>query len=490
MTNTRVTGCLLAGLAVLFSGCFGGSRPSKAPGSAIWLTPDSAALEAAAGSRLAALGLREVFVDAARIEWQGNPHLRSVAWPDVPRGTATTLVVAGRWTPGDRPPDGLATVLVSELSTLRVAAEQRGAKVVGYHFEVDPGSAIESYTQSLDRLRTLLGSGFFVSAGIDRRSLEDPGARSIAEAVDFVVCRIYGQEPEEAEDPTAWDLEAVESSFRKLEALGRPYLTGAVTLGGATWRGRSGEAKAVTTGLKLGDLVWNRSLELRPGFSLQGIDRQVWEFGARAAVRIGEWELAPRESIRVVRTATPYLEEFRRRLGAWESPHRLGDLYFRLRRDNEGLSLSVDNLADVLAPEPAAPALELSVERYAQSSTRWRLRLHLANRSSEGTDLAFFDSNYVLLQVRGATIGEVDPGAFQRVELFAGGEKGTMRALRETDTVRLYLPLLEERQEVATGEIELRLAQKNPAITTSATFLSPDGHEIVVAPQEWSFEAP
>ncbi len=56
---------------------------------------------------------------------------------------------------------------------------------------------------------------------------------------------IYGQRPGEAEDPRAWDLEAVEESFRRLEALERPYFTGAVTLGTATWRGRGGDAEAL-----------------------------------------------------------------------------------------------------------------------------------------------------------------------------------------------------------------------------------------------------
>ena len=110
--------------------------------------------------------------------------------------------------------------------------------------------------------------------------------------------------------------------------------------------------------------------ELKPGFSLQGIDRQVWEFVARGPARAGPWNLATGDSIRVVRTATPFLEEFRRRLGAWESTHRLGDVLYRLRRDEERLSLSVDNLAEVLAPDAAAPILDLTLERVSASAGR------------------------------------------------------------------------------------------------------------------------
>ena len=481
--------CMIAaGLAG--GGCFGGSRPQKAAGSALWLTKDAGVLDPATQSRLAALGLKEVYLDAAEIEWRGNPHLRRVEAPPIPRNTPTTLVIRGGWSPGDRPPDGLATALLSEVSGLRVEAESRGLKVVGYHFEVDPGDAAESLGKSLGRLRTLLGSGYFVSAGFGRKALATPAAKTVAASVDFVVSMIYGQRPGEVEDPTAWDLEAVEESFRQLEALGRPYFTGAVTLGTASWRGRGGESRAVSTAFALGDLIRTRNLELKPGFSLQGIDRQVWEFVARGPAHAGEWDLATGESIRIVRTATPFLEEFRRRLGAWESPRRLGDVFYRLRRDDERLSLSIENLADVLAPDAAAPVLEVALEKVASAGNRWLIKVRLANRSSESTDLAYFDSNFVELRVAGATIGEVHPGDFQRTELLVDGEKGTMRAFREANTVRLYLPLLEEQREVASGTIELKLAQRTPVTTISASFLLADGHSLAIEPRDWQFDQP
>jgi len=489
MNSTRAATSLLLSCCLAL-GCFGGSRPDKAPGSALWLTRDSGPFDAAAQSRLAALGLKEVYVDAAAIEWQGNPHLRAIEAPAISRGTSTTLVIRGFWSPGDRPPDGLATALVSELSTLRVAAEQRGLRVVGYHFEVEPGEHAESLGKTLGRLRTLLGGGYFVSAGIGRKALALPETQQIADGVDFVVSLIYGQRPGESEDPSAWDLQAVEESFRRLEALGRPYLTGAVTIGAATWRGKGGETREVSTSLSLGELIRARGLELKPGFSLQGIDRQVWEFVTRGAVAVGPWNLSAGDSIRVVRTATPYLEEFRRRLGAWESTRRLGDVLYRLRRDEERLSLSVDNLADVLAPDAAAPVLDLTLERVSAAAGRWVVRVQLTNRSSESTDLAFFDSNFVELHVGGARIGDVDPGSFHRAELLVDGEKGTMRAYREANMVRLFLPLLEEHQQVASGNIELRLSQKAPATTLSASFLLADGRSLALEPREWQLDQP
>ena len=384
----------------------------------------------------------------------------------------------------------LGTALLSALGTLRVAAEQRGLVVQGFHFNVEPGEDAESLGQTLGHLRSLLGKDYFVSARLGRKDLEGPGAKAIAGGVDFVVSMIYGQKPGEPEDSTAWDLEAVEQSFRRLEALRRPYFTGAITLGTATWRGKRGEVKDTTTELSLGELIRARNLELKPGFSLLGIDRQVWEFVARGPAKVGQWNLAPGELIRVVRTATPFLEEYRRRVGAWESPHRRGDVFFRLRRATERLSLSVDNLADVLAPDAAAPVLDLSVERVASDDRRWLVRLVLANHSTESTDLAYFDSNFVELHVTGATIGTADSGEYQRFELSRDGEKNTMRAVREANTVRLYLPLLEENQVASTGEIELKLTQRTPILTVSANFLLADGRSLTIEPLEWKFENP
>ncbi len=481
---------LLALLAGTVGGCLGGARPEKAAGSALWLTRDSGEFTAAAQTRLAALGLKEIYLDAAEVDWDGGVRLRRIKAPAIPRRTPTTLVVSGVWLPGDRPPEQLATALLSELSSLRIEAEQNGLLVTGFHFAVEPGDNADSLGKTLARLRTTLANNLFLSASLGRKTLEGPGAKAIANGVDYVVSLLYGQRPGEAEDPTAWDLEAVEANFRRLEALDRPYFTGAVILGTATWRGRDGKNKGFTTMLALGDLVGARNLELTPGFSLLGIDRQVWEFVARGRAHAGEWTLAPGESIRVVRSATPFMEEFRRRVGAWESPSQLGEVFYRLPREGERLSLSVDNLVDVLAPDAAAPALDIALERVASADRRWLVKVHLANRSSESTDLAFFDSNFVQLAVAGATIGDVEPGEFQRFELLADGEKGTMRAFREADTLRLFLPLVEEHREAASGTIELKLTQRVPVVTISANFLLADGRTLAIAPQDWQFEKP
>lgn len=480
---------LLVGALVCVA-CLGRSLEPKARGSSLWLASDSGELTAAHQSKLAGLGLREVFLDAGDLEWNGAPAIRRRALPNVPRRTTSTLVVYGQWLPGERKPAEVGKLLLAELLALRIEAEQAGVLVSGYHFEVDPGERGEAYARSLATVRRALAGSAFLSVGLSRRQLDLPQAKAIAAAADFVVSFLYGQRPAEAEDPTAWDLESVEQNFRKLEALDRPYLTGAVTLGSAQHRERGGSRKASTTVLSLGEVVRNPALELKPGFSLQGVDRQVWEFVAQKRARVGEWTLERGESVRVVRTATPLMEEFRRRVGAWESERHLGEIYYRLPRPGERLSLSVENLAAVLGPESSALELTLSLTRSIASRQTWIVTARLENRSTESSDLAYFENNYVQLDVAGAIAVEAEAGDFRRAELLHDGERGSMQAMRLANQVRLFLPFVEEGQIAESGPITLRLLERTPRLKISASFLLPEGRLLATDPIDWSFDPP
>jgi hypothetical protein len=205
---------------------------------------------------------------------------------------------------------------------------------------------------------------------------------------------------------------------------------------------------------------------------------------------VGDLKLKRGDAVRIVRTATPLVEEFRRRVGAWETPLRLGELYYRVPNDEERLSLSALNLATVLGPGSAEPELALAVERPLASRDRWLLTARLENRNSEESDLAFFDSNFLEIAVQGAVIVDAEPGEFRRVDLFHDGERGTMRALRAANQARFYLPLLEGKKVARTGEIELRFQTGTPTVRVSASFLLPDGHLLNTEPLDWNFASP
>ena len=202
---------------------------------------------------------------------------------------------------------------------------------------------------------------------------------------------------------------------------------------------------------------------------------------------MGEWNVAPGESVRVVKSATPFLEEFLRRASAWELPNRLGQVYYRLPRAIDRLSLSLANLASALEPEPATPLLEVRLEPRVRSDRRWLLRLELENQNDETTDIAMLDNNYVEIRAQGGTFADVDLGDFRRLDLLKGEEKNTLSAVRGADTARLFLPILEGRQVARSGDIELRVSGRAPVLTVAPTFLLPDGRVLAPEPREFTF---
>lgn len=480
-------------IALVATGCLGGGRAERGKGSALWLGPDSAPVDAAQLGRLEGLGVSGLFLEAATLEWAGaEPRLEARRLAAPARRMPVTLVLSGQWPSRELEPKRVAAALGEQLDSLRVGVERGGILPVGIHLDLAAEPAgFRSLAEVANRLRRRFEGRWLVSLAIDRRALGEERARELARGADFLVCFLYGQRPGEPEDPGAWDLQSVEANVGRLERLGRPYLLGAAMTGQATWRASGGAARAVTSELDLRRLVDDRRLELRPGFTLEGVDRQTFEFVTRSGAAVGSWKLGAGDSVRVVKTSTPFLEEFLRRVGAWNSPNRLGELFYRVRGAAERLSLDTASLEAALALEAAAPRLDLRLERPFRSDRLWRVKIQLMNQSAEPTDLAFFDTNYVELRLTEALVGEVVPGQFRRFELlYEGRERGTMRAVRWPDTLRLYAPIVEGKETVTSGEIEIRLHGRSPKLVASAVFLLPEGRLATVEPIEWTFEEP
>jgi len=330
----RPAGAAAGTLLLLAAGCFGRGIEPKRPGSAIWLSSESGELTKAEQGDLAMGGLAELFLEVGELRWEGLPAIARQRFAKVPPRMPATLAVRGVWTPGELDPLAVAEALEKEFQAARIEAEQKGLLVVGFHLDVDSGSRAEHLAKTVAALHRKLRGRAYLSIGFERRALAEEGAKEIAEGADFVTSFVYGQKPGEAEDPQAWDLQEVEKTFHRLEALGKPYLTGAITVGSGTYLAGGKTPERVTTRLSLAELVADRRLELRPGFSLQGVDRQLFEFAATEATKVGDLTLRRGDAVRVVRTAGPLIEEFRRRVGAWDSSRRLGDLYTKcvLRR--------------------------------------------------------------------------------------------------------------------------------------------------------------
>ena len=272
-------------------------RPTeKAPGSALWIGSNSEPLESSDLVRLTEAGIGEVYITYARLapSEPGGPLIRVEA-PDPPGSMPVTLAVSGQWSGGEDP-ESLAGKTADAVRDLRFEVESRGGVPAGVHFDLRAVESFESYAEFLGLLRAKLDRNVFLSTSLLRAWIDRPAIEKVAKAVDFVVPFLYGQRVDEAEDGKAWDYIELELQLQKLEEIGVPYLIGVVGLGTATHLNSAGGVKARTTRLSLQQILWNRSLKLRPGFSLEGVNRRVYAVAAERSTRAGKWQLTAGDS--------------------------------------------------------------------------------------------------------------------------------------------------------------------------------------------------
>ncbi|MEM6794217.1 MAG: hypothetical protein AAF725_09555, partial [Acidobacteriota bacterium] len=320
----------------------------------------------------------------------------------------------------------------------------------------------------------------------ERGWLEDEALKSVTDGVDYVIAFLYGQRIDEPESGAAWDFTALEKSLQQLEALSVPYQLGAITLGTASHLDSGGRLKARTTHRSMLDLIDNRSLKLRPGFTLEGANRRVYSLVAERRTSLGDWQLAQGDGVRVVRSASADLEELLRLVDLWDLPGHLGQAYYRLPAETERLSLHSESLLGALEAGSASPDLEFDVSVQRRTGRGWLLRIGLANRNREFTELATLDHNYLSVtapesRFSGTRIGT---GDFQRFELLKRTANGSVATFRQPNVVRFFLPILEGQQRVSTGDVEL-IGRGEPELELEARFLLPDGRTLELGPKTW-----
>ncbi|HEX4955560.1 MAG TPA: hypothetical protein VF017_19380 [Thermoanaerobaculia bacterium] len=473
-TNRAFLVVLAAALALHCGGQ--GKRLAKPARSVLWVTsgtePSFAEL-----TNIEPFGISETFVEAGRLSWQGTaPSVAPLPLPSLASRRSVTLVLRGVWASGELDAAGTARALARSFEAMAGAARAKNLDAIGLHLDVDAGESLRSLATTAAELRKQLDPKVYLSATLSRRVLASEEAKALAKAVDFVVAFLYGRRPGESDDKAAWDLEKVEAGMKRLEELDRPYLLGVVTVGRAFHLDRGGQALAETTRLKLSDLAHNEALELASGFSLEGIDRVVYTFRAKVPTRVGDWRVEPQQGVRVVGLTTHYIEELERRLGALGLDHFLGTAYYRYVSPEEGLSMSLANLAQARSAE--APPIGLKVYREGEggSASRPRFRVVVENPGDDRTDILFLGNNFVEVEVSGGTIAKVDPGAFRRYELLRRTEDGELeRDYREARVLRLFTPMLDRRDRRESGAIEIVGKGAAPKIAIRASFVVPGG---------------
>ncbi|HEV8239451.1 MAG TPA: hypothetical protein VGS57_08800 [Thermoanaerobaculia bacterium] len=468
-------------------GCRGGSERSRAAGSAVWMDGVAEPLAVADLARLEAGGIGEMFVEAAQLDWQGaQPQVAPLRIARQPRRVKATLVLRGAWPLGPVDAKVAARTIATALEAAARTAEEAQLGVAGWHLDLTgvPGKDGAALARAL---REEIEPSLLLSATLPRDAVAAEGIDELTSATDFVVSFLYGVREGEADEDAAWDFQRVEAAAKKLETLEEPFLVGVVVRGSATLL-RAGAEAGELPGVSLADLAWNRRLRVRHGFSLEGIDRQVYAFSADLATHAGDTPLLVGDNVRVVSTSTAHLQELRRQVAGWKLPHCLGELYYRLPHAGEALTLGAASLARIGGDEAALPVPRIVVAKLGASPGRVTVRITLENASTEPSDLGQVDSNFVELWAQGGVFGDVQPGQFYRYDVYVPTQNGQLvRSIRNPTVMRLFAPLLPAGAVLSSGPIELRTVQAGLTdLQVRASFLAPYGGTAEMKPASWT----
>ncbi len=474
--------------ALLASGCPGGGRGlHKGAVSGLWVEPDEVRyLEPDLVSRLAEAGIRELFVPMADLDLaSGEGPLVRRPIPDLDPTLELNVAVGGRLELGGADPEEAAKRVAEGVEQLLFDVEARGLVPVGVHFDLRAIDSVPVGAAFFKRLRAALDRSSYLSVSLRRSWMDHDEIRSLAQATDFVVPFLYGRRAWEGDADEAWDFRVVRQRLEQLEGFGVSYMVGIVGIGNATHSGRNGKVKAFTSEQALHPFLWNHNLELRRGFSLQATHRRVYTLVAESATRAGGWAIEPKDEIRLVRPMTTDLDELLEMLAEGEHPHMIGQLYYRLPAPEERLSITPENILNALDDDPIAPDLRFEVQVSRRTSRGTRFRFLIENRNRESTELSLLDNNFLQVTAGANAFGDVEVGDFYRYELLRMASDGSFeRMYRDANVVRLHLPILEGRQRVSSGDVEIQ--RRDPTLELEARFMMPDGRTVEYGPFTWS----
>ena len=456
----------------------------KAEGSAIWINSASEVLQPNNISKLKEAGVGSVFIQGGRLEPTSLEVVDLMDQITLPMGLTCTIVFTGE-IKGGFDSGKFAERIAEAFRVMQLRVEKEAGLVAGLHLDISLVEQPEAYGLLLNELKERLRPEINLSVSIQRKWLSEEWLKKTVEKVDFIVPFLFGQRIDESDDPNAWNLTGLQMSLQKVEDLGIPYLFGVIGTGTATWVAPNGLLKERITRIAMGDLIRNANLQLRSGFSLEGSDRRIYSFEAQRATAIASWNLSKGDSIRVVRLASSDFEELLRRLDLWRTDSRIGVLYYRIPGRDELLSLSAENIASALRLESLGLDLNCEVAVQRRTGRGWLLRFSLVNTGSGSSELAFLDNNYLEVATDIGHFGSVlDPGEFRRIDLLRNYNGKQERTFREPNVLRLYSIMLEGRQIVTSGDIEI-VTVDTPSFVISGKFLLQDGKSVMVGPFEY-----
>ncbi len=491
MIIRSILSCCLLSLVLQSCGEDSATARLMEPSDALWITGDSQSLTEESLGALSSVGVKLYFLEVGKISWLGDrPVLEYQPIPPLTFPAKAILALKGEGPSQGLDQKHVGRDLVREIESLQQQVRQSDLQIIGINLELTGFDDFEAYAGLLKSLHKAMGKSLSLSVTLPRRWVEKAGVEEMFRWTDFVVPMLYGQLPGVSEDPKAWDFQVMEALVRRLESFEEPYFIGVITLGTASFSGASGSVKERTSRVRLEEFIHNPNITMGHGFSLKGIDRLVYVFDVEKATEVEGVKMAARSKLRIVRTTSIHQEELRRLLGAWETPHLLGEAFYRIPSDGENLSLSADNLVNALSARSVLPSPKVSIKVLRRSGSRQRIQVRLENESVEPTDIALVGSNFVELKLRSDTayFKNVRIGLFKRYDFLRLNQAGKeIRSFRDPTILRFYIPILGSEAVMDSGPVDIvGRGSSRVEIDVSATFLVPAGKTASFGPETFS----
>jgi hypothetical protein len=458
---------LLLLVPALGAGCArqkGAARHGLPTGDGVWFEDGTgAATEDLEGALLRA-GISKVFLPAMRLSRQGSHwEARQLPPPARPFSRVSVFLVIGG--------DAAVEEALGSREAVRPLGEalwaavqgslkdtQRYGPVTGVHLDFPCSARVaEGYETLVSGLRARMPRGLLLTLSLRfAPSAEERGQfKTLASACDGLVAFLFG--------------EGNRAESQAVDALERDWWAGYAPSTRGVWKGGDEETRGSVPEWVLARLLDDPGVEFLQDVSLQEESDQTFLLRPRVLVSLGEGlSFGPGDRI-----------FFRQPL--------ISDMIFHLRSDLSGRRFArgrvvalpgradserlftLAALGDVLAGKPAQPVLHVSTETGKNLVT-----VSAENVSPHATAISR-TSNWVEVLIPSGGIRDVQPGGFDRFELYGRGHHPLTMGL--ATTVRFYEILIGPHEKIEPARIVVRAAPPKECCETRFHFLGASGQE-------------
>jgi hypothetical protein len=467
MKKTSLLGILLS--AALFGAACGGDaarKSRKLPSSISVEFPEgSAPVSRDLARRLAAIGVKSIFVPAVRGSAQGGlPHFEPMIAPDAPYTVPVYLEVQGLGnfdsyldSAGGKAGEEIWRWVAPAISS------PRWGKVAGLHLALNVTKSASKYGSALSVLRSRLPKNLTLSASIFSKPPESDAShwRGAAKSLDFAVAAVFGRVPDVAEEGFK-----VTETLADAGSLEVPVYA-AYSPQGRGFTGAGGGGAQRVSDSHLNELSEDRRFDFGFGSLLSDADENVYVFSAKQDIPKLPWGAGPFRPGETITFRANRLSDLTAALS--EAKASAGKIISLEALDDQDHVFGFSILEDLLLGRGLEPRLAFS-----RSATPGEINFFALNVSPEYSELSRLN-NWIDVRFPDARFLDVKPGDCDRFEFV--DEAGRQMVPGRAHIIRFFENFIAPGESMTAGPIRY---SGDPRCFASAHFALPDGRMVTV----------